>query len=307
MKFPITFISQNVNFDFIGKKWLGFAISFMIVAGTIISVSTKGLNLGIDFTGGIVMEVRTSEKADLANFRKVFSDNGYSGVSLQNFGTENDVMIRFQAKEVADQAKVIESVKTLLDKNFTKIEYRKIDYVGPQVGRELVKKGIIALVVALGGMMVYLWFRFNWQYGIGGIAALIHDTIATIGFYSITQLEFDLTSIAAILTIIGYSINDSVVIYDRVRENLIKYKKKLLSEILNLSVNQTLSRTVLTAGTTILACLALLIFGGEVIKSFSAAMLFGIVIGTYSSIYISAPILIYTGVRSETGENIIKK
>lgn len=306
MKFPITFISQNVNFDFIGKKWVGFLISFIIVIGTIISVSTKGLNFGIDFTGGIVMEVRTPEKADLASFRKVFSDNGYSGVSLQNFGADNDVMIRFQAKEDENQAKVIEGVKNLLDKNFAKIEYRKIDYVGPQVGKELVKKGVLALVVSLAGMMVYLWFRFNWQYGIGGIAALIHDTIATIGFYSITQLEFDLTSIAAILTIIGYSINDSVVIYDRVRENLRKYKKKLLSEILNLSVNQTLSRTVLTAGTTLLACLALLVFGGDVIKSFSAAMLFGIIVGTYSSIYISAPILIYTGVRNETGENILK-
>ncbi len=299
MKFPITLIKNQTSFDFIGKRWLGFILSFIAVILTIVSLYTNKLNFGIDFSGGVVMEVRDSVAVDIGKYRVALEKEGFSGVSLQNFGTNQDIMIRFQVKDGSNPQEVINNIKLALEKNFgTQLEYRKIDFVGPQVGSELTKKAFAAVVLSLIGIMIYLWFRFNWQFGIGGLAALVHDAVATVGFYSITRTEFDLTSIAAILTIIGYSINDSVVIYDRIRENLRKYKKRTMQEIINLSVNETLSRTILTAGTTLLACLALIFFGGEVIKGFSMAMFFGILVGTYSSIFISAPILIYTGVKN---------
>jgi preprotein translocase subunit SecF len=179
------------------------------------------------------------------------------------------------------------------------VDYRKIDYVGPTIGGELIENGIWAVMLSFASIMIYVWFRFEWQYGVGAIAALVHDSIMILGFFAITQLEFGLTAIAAILTIIGYSINDSVVIYDRIRENMRRFKKMSVFDLLNISINDTLSRTVLTASTTLLAALALLVFGGDVIKSFSAAMVFGVIIGTYSSIYISAPALIYLHLRPD--------
>jgi len=269
----------------------------MLIIGTFILLAVRGLNYGIDFSGGILMEVSTTGTSDIAGFRDVLDKAGIKGASLQNIGSGNSILIRFQAKPDENQQEKINEVKSVLNANFPGLEYRKVDFVGPQVGGELAHRGFYAVAAAMIAIMVYLWFRFDWQFGLGGVIALFHDVIATIGFYAFTRLEFDLTTIAALLTIIGYSINDSVVIYDRIRENMRKYKKKSLPELINLSVNETLSRTVLTAGTVFVACLALGLFGGEVLKSFSFGMLFGIVVGTYSSVYISAPVLLYTNVR----------
>ncbi|MDX2073286.1 MAG: protein translocase subunit SecF [Alphaproteobacteria bacterium] len=289
------------SFDFMGKRWIGFILSIILTLGSLGLVATKGLNFGIDFTGGILMEIHTEQPADLGMMRGLFDGGDFGEVSLQNSGSENDVMIRIQVSESDDQAKTVERVKELLVGEIGEgVAFRRTDYVGPTVGRELMKNGIIATILSFAAIMLYVWFRFEWQYGVGAILALLHDTIMIIGFFAVTRFEFGLTAIAAILTIIGYSINDSVVIYDRIRESLRRFKKKEIIELLNLSINETLSRTILTASTTLLASLALFLFGGEVIRGFSGAMVFGVIIGTYSSIYISAPTLLYLNIRSNT-------
>ncbi len=299
----ITIFPHKLNFDFMGKRWLGFAFSIALTIASISLVMTKGLNLGIDFTGGILMEIHTEETADLGKLRATLGSQGFGEVSLQNIGdvaAGKDVMIRIQVSESDDQSAVTNKVKSLLAAEVGgSVEYRKIDFVGPTVGQELVQSGILAVLCAFASIMLYVWFRFEWQYGVGAILALIHDSIMILGFFAITRLDFGLTAIAAILTIVGYSINDSVVIYDRIRENMRRFKKMPVFDLLNVSINETLSRTVLTASTTLLASLALLIFGGEVIRAFSAAMVFGVIIGTYSSIYISAPALIYLNLREQ--------
>jgi preprotein translocase subunit SecF len=223
-------------------------------------------------------------------------------VSLQNFDDRNFMIKVAQNKDI-NQEQTIKSIKKIINKNFPGTEYRKVDFVGPQIGEELIKKGVMALLLSFAAIMIYIWIRFDWQFGIGAIAALLHDSTMVFGFFALTGLEFNATSIAAILTIIGYSINDSVVIYDRIRENLHKYKKASLSDLINLSLNSTLSRTVLTSGATLLSLIALIIFGGEALKSFSVAVFFGIVVGTYSSIYISAPILLYLDPRKKKTKN----
>ena len=303
MRFPIRFLPDNSKIDFIGKRWVGFAITIALIALSFFFLATKGLNLGIDFTGGIMMDVRSESAPDLSKMREALDGKGLGEVSLQNAGDPRNVLIRIQMKESADQSKVVEAVKALLKEGgFDKLEYRQIDYVGPTVGQELMRDGFLAMLLSFAAIMGYLWFRFEWQYGLGGILALVHDGILTLGFFSVTGFEFGLPSIAAILTILGYSINDSVVIYDRIRENMRKYKKMPIAELLNLSLNETLSRTIMTVMTTLLAVLALYLFGGEVIHGFSASILFGIVIGTFSSIYISAPVLIYLNIRPNAEE-----
>lgn len=298
----LTLFPNKPTFDFMGKRWLGFVFSIFLTLASIGLFFTKGLNLGIDFTGGILMEINTQEPADMATLRHTLNNQGFGEVSLQNIGdiaAGRDVMIRIQVSDSDNQSAIVNKVKALLAEHVNNnIDYRKIDYVGPTVGNELIKSGTLAVLLAFACIMIYVWFRFEWQYGVGAILALVHDSIMIIGFFAITQLEFGLTAIAAILTIVGYSINDSVVIYDRIRENMRRFKKMSVFDLLNLSINETLSRTVLTASTTLLASIALLIFGGEVIRAFSAAMVFGVVIGTYSSIYISAPTLIYLNLRS---------
>jgi preprotein translocase subunit SecF len=275
------------------------SIIFMI--GSLILVFTKGLNYGIDFAGGILIEARIDENPDIAKIREVLSSK-INDIHIQESG-ENDVQIRV-SKASQDQDKLIKKIQNILEENFTKVEYRKIDFVGPQVGSELIFKGFLALFLSFVFIMIYIWIRFDWQFGLGGIFALLHDAIVTIGFFSITGLEFNLTSIASILTIIGYSINDSVVIYDRIRENLRNYQKMDLQLLINSSTNSTLSRTILTASTTLISLLALILFGGEALFSFSVATFFGIALGTYSSIYISAPILLYFDPRKKDENKI---
>lgn len=301
MMFPIRLIPSTTTIDFMKRKWLAFGISILLSIFAIGLMVTKGFNYGIDFSGGVVIEMRTETSVELSKIRGAFAvDKSLGEVSLQHFGSDNDIMIRFQPRlgEGETQQQAIDKVKALLTSTLgEKIDYRKVDYVGPQVGKELKMDATIALGLAVLGIMIYIWLRFEWQYGVGAILALGHDAILTLGLFSLAGLEFNLTSIAAILTILGYSINDSVVIYDRIRECLRKYKKMEMDELLNLSINQTLSRTVLTAGTTLVAIVALIVWGGPVIRDFSIAIFFGIIIGTYSSIYISAPVLIFMNLR----------
>lgn len=284
-------------------KFALFTSIFLMVASLTL-VFTKGLNLGIDFSGGILIEARMQEQTEVSQIRTLLSKE-VKEVQIQNIGNR-DVLIRISKDETqsdsVDQSKLVEEIQKILSTQYPNIEFRKLDYVGPQIGGELIQKGFLALFLSFIFIMIYIWIRFDWQFGVGGIFALIHDATITLGFFSITQLEFNLTSIAAILTVIGYSINDSVVIYDRVRENLRKFKKMDLSALINLSINSTLSRTILTAGTTLTSLLALILFGGEVLKSFSIATFFGVALGTYSSIYISAPILLYLDPRKKKVE-----
>ena len=281
---------SNTKVDFMSIHKIAIGFSILCIIASLIAIFTRGLNLGIDFSGGILIEARFEDNVDISKIRNTISSE-IKDVQIQSSG-EKDILIRI-SKSNQEQSLVVKSIQKILQQNFSNIEYRKIDYVGPQIGSELIYKGFFALFLSFIFIMIYIWIRFDWQFGLGGIFALVHDAIVTLGFFAITQLEFNLTSIAAILTIIGYSINDSVVIYDRIRENMRKYKKTNLSQIINSSTNSTLSRTVLTASTTLISLLALIIFGGNVLFSFSVATFFGILIGTYSSIYISAPILIY--------------
>ena len=302
MRFPIQIFPAVPTFNFIGHRHIGFIMTGLLLAMTAGALVTKGLNFGIDFTGGVVMEVRTEQQADVSKMRGLLEQHaGTNDATLQSIGAEGrDVMIRIKPEEGQNQNTVALAVRETLDAGYgAKVDYLRVDYVGPQVGEELVYGSAYALMAAMVAMMLYLWFRFEWQFGVGGILAIFHDAVLTIGFYAITQIEFNLTSIAALLTIIGYSINDSVVIYDRVRENLRKYKVRPLMDVLNLSINETLARTFLTGGTVLAALIGLIGFGGDVLFGFSAAMAFGVVIGTFSSIYISATILIYMDLRRE--------
>lgn len=287
---------SNLNFNLMKVHKSALTLSVFAVIISVFFLFSKGLNVGIDFSGGILMEVKIESEVDISDLRDVIAKDAYD-VQIQNIDGEN-LLIRV-GQSGDNQSDTVKKIQDLLSSKFSSIEYRKIDYVGPQIGSELVFDGILALFFSFFLIMFYIWIRFDWQFGIGGILALFHDAILTLGFYSISGLEFNITSIAAILTIIGYSINDSVVIYDRVRENLRKHKSMDMAQLLNASVNSTFSRTILTSGVTLFSLLALMIFGGDVLFSFSAATFFGILIGTYSSIYISVPVLLYIDPRQE--------
>jgi preprotein translocase subunit SecF len=298
--------------DFMGRRKYAFCVSLLLVALSIGLFFVNGLNYGIDFRGGILIEVRTGQAADMAVMRRSLSGLGLGEVSLQEFGQPNDVLIRVQRQEGGEKAQeaAVQTVKKALGQE---VEYRRVEFVGPKVSEELFWAGVYAVSLAVLAMLVYIWFRFEWQFGVGAIVALVHDVVATIGVFAALGLEFNLSTVAAVLTIAGYSINDTVVIYDRVRENLRKYKKLTLAELLNLSLNETLSRTLMTSITTLLALFALFILGGQVISGFSFAMIFGVLIGTYSSIWIAAPLLLYMNIRrgkpegdkGETGQKAI--
>ncbi len=299
MKFPFHLFRTVPTYDFIGYRKAGFALTIIGVIATFVSLALNGLNFGIDFAGGVVMEIRTEQTADVSKMRTLLETEETKNASLQSVGAEGrNVMIRLKPEGDKKQNEVAQAVRSVLDSGYgAPIEYLRVDYVGPQVGGELVRGSFIALFAAMGAMALYLWFRFEWQYGVGGILALLHDAILTVGFYSVTGIEFNLTSVAAVLTVIGYSINDSVVIYDRVRENLRKFKVKSVPDVLNLAINETLARTFLTGGTLLMALIGLVTFGGEVLFGFSAAMIFGVIVGTYSSIYVSSTILVYLNLR----------
>jgi preprotein translocase subunit SecF len=290
-------VPDNTQIDFMRYEYLGYAISGLLILLTFILVPLKGLNFGIDFQGGLLIEVRTpGPAADLASMRSTLNSLGLGEIALQTFGEPNDVLIRIQRQEGGEQAQqaAVNKVKQALG---DKVNYRRVEFVGPKVSSELFWAGAQAVGWSFLAILAYIWFRFEWQYGIGAILAVIHDTITTVGIFSIFSLEFNLASIAAILTIVGYSLNDTVVIFDRVRENLRRYKTMPIAELLDRSINETLARTVMTSLTTLLALLALVIFGGEVIRGFTIAMIWGVVVGTYSTIYIATPVLVHFNLR----------
>ncbi|MGH6660772.1 MAG: protein translocase subunit SecF [Rhodospirillales bacterium] len=292
----VTLVPLDVNIRFIPRKTLFFIISSLLVAVSVALFTFKGLNYGIDFKGGILIEVRTLAPADLAAMRGKLSGLGLGDVSLQGFGHPNEVLIRMQRQEgdEAAQQAAVTKVKGALGAD---VEYRRTEFVGPQVSEELFWDGVMAVAFSMIGILVYVWFRFEWQFGLAAIAALVHDVLSTIGLFSLLNMEFNLTTVAAILTIAGYSINDTVVVFDRIRENMRKFKKMPLPQLLNDSVNQTLSRTVITGGTTLAAVVALYALGGEVIRGFSFAIIWGIIVGTYSSICVASPLLLYLNIK----------
>jgi preprotein translocase subunit SecF len=290
-------VPDDTKFDFMRFRRISFPISALLSMIAIALFFFHGLNFGIDFKGGTLMEVQSkSGPADLAKMRATLGGLGLGEVQLQQFGAPTDVLIRVAEQPGGDTAQqaAVQKVRGALG---NEVDYRRVEVVGPRVSGELLSYGVVGLICAIGGILIYLWFRFEWQFARGAMIANVHALVLTIGFMSVTQIDFDLTSIAALLTILGYSLNDTVVIYDRIREILRRYKKMPMADLLNASVNQTLSRSVITHVTVTLALLALLLFGGQAIHSFTATMMFGVVlVGTYTSIFIAAPILIYLGV-----------
>ena len=296
---PIKIIKLDTSINFLSKTKLFVSLSLIFIIASIFLLFSRGLNFGIDFNGGTLIEVqKISGNADVSEMRVRLGQLDLGNIQLQEFGKKTDLLIRVEQlndEEGAQQA-IIAKISEVVGVDY---EIRRIEVVGPKVSAELIKKGIIAVISAVISVLIYIWFRFEWQFGIGAICALVHDIIITIGVFSLLQLEFNLSIIAALLTIVGYSLNDTVVIYDRIREELRKYKKMPIMELINQALNLTLSRTLMTSITTLLALFSLYLFGGEVIKGFTFAMIWGVLIGTYSSIFIASPILIGLNIKRD--------
>ena len=274
-----------------------FYNNFNIVSATLILLSLtlllfKGLNYGVDFKGGTLIEIRAEQNSlNISSIRDSFNQMNLGDVSVKSFGDKNDYIVKFE-KQNSKDPKFIDNIKTKLESSIGKVDFRRVENVGPKVSAELLKSGIIAIALSLAAMLLYIWIRFEWQFSLGAILALFHDVILTLGIFSLFSLEINLSIVAAVLTIVGYSMNDTVVIFDRVRENLKKYADIKIFELTNISINETLSRTIITSITTLLALLSIYLFGGEILKGFSLAMILGVIFGTYSSIYIANPILV---------------
>ena len=282
-----------------------FYKSFNILSGILIIASLvflvfKGLNFGVDFKGGTLIELRTDKSsANITKIRDSFNQMNLGDVSVKNFGNETDFVVKFE-KQNSNDPKFIEEIKTKLLNSIGTVDFRRVENVGPKVSAELLRSGVIAIALSLAAMLLYIWIRFEWQFSLGAILALFHDVIITLGVFSVFSLEINLSIVAAVLTIVGYSMNDTVVIFDRVRENLRKYADVKIFELTNISINETLSRTIITSVTTLLALLSIFIFGGEILKGFSLAMILGVIFGTYSSIYIANPVLVSLKVSQRT-------
>lgn len=297
-------IPSDTNIQFMRYRFGAVALSIFLMIGSIILFFTNGLNLGIDFKGGLFVEVRYQEESvDIAALRTQLNTLGLGDVQVQTFGAPNDVMIRVESQDGGEEAQR-EALNKLRASLGQDVEYRRQEVVGPTVSGELTRSGTIAVVVALLGVMAYIWLRFEWHFAMGSVLALIHDVIITIGMFSLTQIEFNLSSIAAILTIVGYSLNDTVVVFDRLRETVRRFKKKSLIEIIDITLNSTLSRTILTSLTTLIALVSLYVLGGENIRGFTFAMIWGVVIGTYSSIFVASTSLIGLKFKPEHLNNI---
>ena len=296
-------VPDDTKFDFMRFRRISFPISALLSIAAIALFFFHGLNFGIDFIGGTLMEVQTKAgPADLAKMRSTIGALKLGDFQLQEFGAPNDVLIRISEQPGGDEAQqaAVQKVREALG---DEVDYRRVEVVGPSVSTELLAYGTIGLVLAIGAILIYLWFRFEWQFALGAMIANVHDLVLTVGFMSLTHIDFDLTSIAALLTILGYSLNDTVVIYDRIREMLRRYKRMSMPDLLNVSINATLSRSIVTHLTVAISLLALLLFGGQAIHSFTATMMFGVVlVGTYTSVFIASPILIYLGVGSSRME-----
>ena len=291
-------IPVRPDFQIVGKRRYSLAFSVLLMLASVLLVAFQGLNFGVDFRGGILMEVRTkAATADIGDFRETLEDLDLGDVSIQRFGEPDTLLINIQEQEGGAEAQqaAIETVKGEIGGRVA--SYRRTEFVGPKVGEELKQAGMMATGLALLAMAAYIWLRFEWQFALAALSALIHDVAATLGFFALTQLEFTLGTVAAVLTIAGYSINDTVVIFDRVRETMRRYKRKLMPDLLNIAVNATLTRTLLTSVTTLIALIALAVFGGAVIRSFTWGLIFGVLIGTYSSVGLAVPLLMYFGVK----------
>ncbi len=311
------------NIDFLGKRKLALGFSLLLVAISIVSLATRGLSFGIDFTGGTLVEISYQETVAIEDVRSSLSDDGYDDAIVQYFGTAKDVMIRVPLKGEEKGALISEKIMLALHRSqgefvtdtdpvskeqtcsidgqqgICKVQMRRVEFVGPQVGDELTNQGGLAMLYALFGILAYVAFRFEWRFAVGSVVALVHDVIITVGIFSVFQMEFTLTVLAAILAVIGYSLNDTIVVFDRIRENFRKLRKEVPQEIMNRSINQTLPRTILTSLTTLLVLFSLYFFGGDIIHNFSVALILGVVIGTYSSIYIASPSVLMLGISRE--------
>ena len=293
-------IKQDTKIQFLKYKKITLFISLIFCLVSFLSIFINGLNFGIDFKGGSLIEVRSEESINISSVRSRLSLLNLGEVQIQNFGSEKNILVRVEASSSDNNSSILSIITNEL-RSFGEIQ--RTELVGPKISSELIQKGILAIISAVGLMLFYIWIRFEWQFSLGAVLALIHDVIITIGIFSFFQIEFNLSIIAALLTIIGYSMNDTVVVYDRIRENLRKYKKQDLYDLINSSINQTLSRTVLTSFTTLLALFSLYIFGGQVIKGFTLAMIIGVFIGTYSSTFIASQLLHILGVKRDWSKN----
>ena len=302
--FSFRFIPDGTHIPFVRYQRLAYAISGALVALSLLLLPIMGLNFGIDFRGGILIEVRVpGPSADLGAMRASLGGLGLGEVALQEFGEPTDVLIRIERQAGGEEAQLaaVDTVKAALASDFgDDVSYRRVEFVGPKVSGDLLWAGTQAVIYALIAILAYIWFRFEWQFSIGAILALIHDVILTLGIFSLLGLEFNLSTVAALLTIVGYSLNDTVVIYDRVRENLRRYKSMAMPALIDRSLNEMLARTVMTSLTTLLALIALFVFGGPVIRGFTFAMIWGVLVGTYSSIYIAGPLLLHLNLRRDS-------
>jgi len=292
-------ISKDIKFSLLYKKLN--ILSLILIALSISFLLFKGLNLGVDFKGGTLIEVRTeNSNINIAEIRQSFLNMNLGDVTVKKFGQKNDYLVKIEMKET-DNENFIKSINDKLSSDLgSQINFRRVENVGPKVSNELLRDGLLAISLSLAAMLFYIWIRFEWQFSLGAILALVHDVIVTLGIFSLLTYEINLSIVAAVLTIVGYSMNDTVVIFDRIRENLKKYSKISTSDICDTSINETLSRTLITSVTTLLALLSIYIFGGEILKGFSFAMIIGVIVGTYSSIFVAAPILNYTKVTQKT-------
>ena len=291
--------NRNIPFNKFYKLFNILSLSLILIS--LLLLIFKGLNYGVDFKGGTLIEIRSLDKTlNISDLRKSFNNLNLGDVTVKRFGNDNDYVVKFEKKQSIEE-NFIENIEIELKKDIGNIfEFRRVESVGPKVSSELLKSGVIAIALSLGAMLIYIWIRFEWQFSLGAIIALFHDIIITLGFFSLLNLEINLSIVAAVLTIVGYSMNDTVVIFDRVRENLKKFSDIKIYEITNISINQTLSRTLITSITTLLALVSIFIFGGAILKGFSFAMILGVIIGTYSSMYIANPILVRLNVSQKT-------
>ena len=292
-------LSRNINFSNHYKK-MNF-ISLILICLSILVILIKGLNLGVDFKGGTLIEIRTeNDKVRISEIRQSLLKMNLGDVTVKKFGKENDYLVKIEINNTEDPS-YIETINKKLNYDLgSNVNFRRVENVGPKVSNELLKAGLLAISLSLAAMLIYIWIRFEWQFSLGAILALIHDVVITVGIFSFLSYEVNLSIVAAVLTIVGYSMNDTVVIFDRIRENLKKYSKISISEISNTSTNETLSRTLITSVTTLLALFSIYIFGGSILKGFSFAMIIGVIVGTYSSIFVATPILNYTNVSQKT-------
>jgi len=289
------------NYNFVGNFKISNLSSLFLVLASLILIFFKGLNFGIDFKGGTLIELRVDSKIiGIADIRSSFSNINLGDLNVKQFGKEGDYLIKFEKKNFDDKNNIKTIKENVKNKLQTDVNFRRVENVGPKVSAELLNSGLLAIALALGAMLFYIWVRFEWQFSTGSILAIFHDVLITIGLFSLLSLEINLSIVAAVLTIVGYSMNDTVVIYDRIRENLSKFSSSKIEEIINTSINETLSRTIITSLTTLLALISIFVLGGEILRGFALAMIIGVIIGTYSSIFVASPILKYLNVSYKT-------